>query len=236
MYIPPIVQHYKYLELNRIDGEQRLYEIPSGSKVPSVTTILSATESEENKQGLANWRSFVGDQVADEIMKEACTVGTFMHENLENRMIGEEDHQGSMPIRKLARRMADVIQANAWPKIPEIWGQEAMLYYDGLYAGTSDLVGLYEGEPAIMDYKNSRKPKSKSKIHNYFMQGCAYALAHNKMYGTNISKVVLFICVREDPKNLEYQEFMIEGDEFTDFCDQWITRVHKFYELQGVQS
>lgn len=236
MYTPPIVQHYNYLDLLRIDGEERLYETPDGDQVPSVTTILSATDSEEDKQGLANWRKFVGDAKADEICNEACTVGTFMHENLENRLIGKPDHQGSMPIRVLARRMADVIQAAAWPKITELWGQETKLYYPGLYAGTSDLVGLYNDKQAIMDYKNSRKPKSKAKIHNYFMQGCAYALAHNYLYGTDIKTVAVFICVREDPKNLQYQEFVIEGEEFEQFADMWIQRVHKFYEMKGVNS
>lgn len=234
MKVPPIVRHYNYLDLNRIDGEQRLYETPDGGKVPSVTTILSATETEETKQGLANWRKFVGDAKADEIMLEATTVGTFMHENLEFRMDGKPDHRGSMPLRALARRMADVIQEKAWPNIPEVWGQEAMLWYDGLYAGTTDLVGIHEGEPAIMDYKNSRKPKQKGKIHNYFMQGCAYALAHNRLYGTDIKKVAVFICVREDPLNLQYQEFVIEGEEFEHFAQMWIERVHQFYEQKGI--
>lgn len=233
MYIPPIVDKYQYLDLNRIDGSQRLYETPTGS-LPSVTTILSATDTEEDKAGLQAWRDFVGNAKADEIVKEACTVGTFMHENLENRMVGLPDHAGGMPIRVLARRMADVVQENAWPKINEIWGLEAKLYFDGLYAGTTDLVGVYNGIPAIMDYKNSRKPKSKSAISGYFMQGCAYALAHNLLYGTDIRTVVLFICVREDPKKLAYQEFLIEGEEFDMYNNMWIERVHKFYEMKGV--
>lgn len=228
MIIPPQVKRYDYRPLVRIDGEQRLYETSSGN-LPSVTTILSATEPPELAEGLANWRKAVGDKRADEICLEATTGGTFMHENLENRLDGKSDHMGSMPIRVLARRMADVIQDNAWPHITEVWGQEAMLYYEGLYAGTTDLVGVWKGDDAIMDYKNSRQPKTKEKIHNYFMQGCAYALAHNRMYNTDIRKVVLFVCVRKDPKNLQYQEFMIEGDEFEFFADMWIKRVTQFY-------
>lgn len=235
MYIPPLVNLYQYVDYQRIDGEQRLYVTPSGA-LPSVTTVLSATETDEDAAGLQDWRDFIGNAAADEIVREACTIGTFMHENLERRLLGQPDHQGNMPIRVLARRMADTIQSAAWPNITELWGQEAKLYYEGLYAGTTDLVGLWKGEEAIMDYKNSRKPKSKDKIKNYFMQGCAYALAHNRMYNTDIKKVVLFICVREDPKNLVYQEFMIEGDEFDMYTDMWIQRVHKYYEMKGAQS
>lgn len=235
MIIPPIIKHYEYVDYQRIDGEKRLYVTPSGS-LPSVTTVLSATENPEDTAGLQAWRDFVGNAKADEIVKEACTIGTFMHENLEKRLDGLPDHQGNMPIRVLARKMADVIQEKAWPHITEVWGQEAKLYYEGLYAGTTDLVGCWKGDQAIMDYKNSRKPKSKDKIDNYFMQGCAYALAHDRMFDTDIKKVVLFICVREDPKNLVYQEFMIEGDEFDKFTDMWIKRVHQYYELKGAQS
>ena len=233
MYIPPLNQKYKYEALVRIDGAERLYQTVTGS-LPSVTTILSATDSEEDKQGLANWRAFVGDKAADEIVNEACTIGTLMHENLENRLVHSSDNQGTMPIRVLARRMADVIQCNAWPRIDEVWGIEAQLYYTGLWAGTTDLVGLHDGVPAIMDYKNSRNPKDKNKIHNYFMQGCAYSLAHNLLYGTDIQKVVIFICVRKDPKNLVYQEFIVEGDEYHFFKNMWINRVTEFYKLRGI--
>ncbi|AGC35155.1 hypothetical protein GNZ01_06015 [Escherichia coli] len=231
MYTPPIVSRYTYVGYNRIEGgpEGRLYSTPTGN-LPSVTTILSATSNDE---GLKKWREFVGEEKANEITLEACTVGTFMHENLEFRLEGKPDHEGGMPIRVLARRMADKIQQEAWPRINEVWGQEVPLYYEGLWAGTTDLVGVHDGIPTIMDYKNSRKVKKWGQIENYRMQIAAYALAHNQMFGTNIERGVIFICVRKDPNNLQYQEFVIEGQDFKDAVNMWIERVEQYYILRG---
>jgi hypothetical protein len=234
MIIPPIVNRYNYPSMNRIDGEIRLYQTPSGN-LPSVTTILSATDSELDKNALLNWRLAVGEDKATEIVQEACNIGTLMHENLERRLDGNPDHVGSMPMRVLARRMADVIQENAWCNVTEVWGQEVPLYYPGMWAGTTDLVGTYKGEPAIMDYKNSRRIKTRDDIENYFMQGCAYALAHNLAYGTNIRKVVIFMCVRKDPKNLKYLEFEINNSEFDDYAIKWVTRVNEYYNKRIIQ-
>lgn len=231
MYTPPMTNRYEYLGYERIEGgpEGRLYSTPTGN-LPSVTTILSATSDDD---GLKQWRAFVGDAKADEIVLEACTIGTFMHENLERRLVGDEDHQGGMPIRVLARSMADVIQREAWPKINEVWGQEVPLFYEGLWAGTTDLVGMHDGIPTIMDYKNSRKPKKWDKIENYRLQTAAYAIAHNQMFGTDINRGVIFICVREDPNNLKYQEFIIEGQDFEDAKKGWIERVEQYYIMKG---
>ena len=226
MYIPSFNQIYQYQKYNRLDGDIRLYDTPSG-KLPSVTTILAMTESEEDKQGLENWRSFVGAKTADTITTEAANIGSFMHGNLENRLLGKPDIQGSMPIRVQARKMADVIQYNLWPKISEVQGMEVALYYPGLYAGTTDLIGIHDGELSILDYKNSRKPKKREFILNYFMQGAAYALAHNELYKTNIKKIVIAVCVRTTP--LQYQEFIID-EEFNYFCDMWVSRLDQYYK------
>ncbi|EFC1221029.1 Dna2/Cas4 domain-containing protein, partial [Escherichia coli] len=121
----------------------------------------------------------------------------------------------------------------AWPRINEVWGQEVPLFYEGLWAGTTDLVGVHDGIPTIMDYKNSRKLKTWEHIENYRMQIAAYALAHNQMHGTNIERGVIFICVRKDPQNLQYQEFVIEGQDFKDAVDMWIGRVEQYYILRG---
>lgn len=231
MYIPPIVNKYTYNNYQRIEGgpEGRLYSTPTGN-LPSVTTILQNTS---NHEGLDKWRAAIGEEKANAITLEATTVGTFMHENLERRLIGESDHLGGMPIRVLARNMADCIQQNAWPLIDEIWGQEVPLFYDGLWAGTTDLVGMHNGIPSIMDYKNSRKPKTWEYIENYRLQTAAYAIAHNEMFGTDINRGVIFICVRQDPNNLQYQEFIIEGSDFEDAKKLWIERVELYYTQRG---
>ena len=230
MYVPPISNKFTYRDYQRIEGgsEGRLYSTPSGN-LPSVTTILSATQ---DNSALEAWRSYVGEKAANEITLEATTGGTFMHENLERRLIGEPDHAGGMPIRVLARRMADIIQENAWPNISEVYGMEVPLYYPGLWAGTTDLVGIHNGIPSIMDYKNSRKKKTWNHIENYRMQLAAYALAHNELYGTDIKRGVIFVCVRGDTENLQYQEFVVEGKDFEEAIDMWLDRVEQYYNIR----
>jgi len=46
---------YKNLTRKQIDGK-RLYSTPDGNAVPSVTTILGATQSKEKQEGLARWQ------------------------------------------------------------------------------------------------------------------------------------------------------------------------------------
>ena len=53
-----------------------------------------------------------------------------------------------------------------------------------------DAIGIYEGEHAIID-QPSKKMKKREWIEDYFLQGCAYALAHNEMFETDIKKVVI---------------------------------------------
>lgn len=223
-----IKRKYNYQDYQRIDGEQRLYVTPSGN-LPSVTTILSATQPEKKRQVLENWRNRVGQENAKNIVEEASAIGSLMHENLENYMDGLPPHGGNMPIRVLARRMADVIIENAYPKIEEVYGQEVKLYYPGLWAGTTDLVGTFNGVFSIMDYKNSRSVKKKEHIDDYILQGAAYAIAHDNMFGTNIQQTVILVCCRKDEKNLQYQEFIIKGDEFQQSKIDWLKRVDQYH-------
>ena len=68
-----ISNKFDYKKLNRVDTvEGRRYVSPDGEKLPSVTTILEATKSEESKNALFQWRKRVGEQKAKEIKpKEA---------------------------------------------------------------------------------------------------------------------------------------------------------------------
>jgi len=102
---------------------------------------------------------------------------------------------------------------------------ETGLYYPELYAGTTDLVGVYNGKPSIIDYKQTNKPKKTEWIHDYFIQGAAYASAHNKVFGTDISQIVILMC----SKDCEPQRWIINGDEFDHWTEAWWDRVTKFY-------
>jgi len=214
---------YTYNTLKRVESNgQRLYETPMG-KVASVTTILDKTA---DKTALLEWRKRVGDTEANRISKEAAGLGTLMHTHLENYVLGQERPKGNNVVQEMARSMADTMIDEAFCDIEEVWGIEASLYYPGLYAGTSDMIGVHKGTPAIIDHKTSNKPKKREWITDYFLQTCAYALAHNEVHGTDIRKCVINIIDRD--ANL--QPFVIEGTEFDHFCEEWTKRVDQFYK------
>lgn len=232
-----INQRYNYTPLDRttIDGK-RHYCLPNGSKVPSVTTILDKTKPQEKREALANWRKAVGEKKAQEITTEAASRGTRMHAYLEHYALNED--MKPLPGNPYAHPswfMAAQVILEGLCHVDEYWGVEVPLYYSGLYAGTTDCVGLWKGRPAIMDFKQTNKPKKREWIDDYFLQLAAYAAAHNDMHGTDIKDGVILMCVQ--PKLLpdgsyskpEYQEFEVRPDEFAHWNDQWLKRIELYY-------
>jgi len=217
--------NYQPLPRMEIDGKRR-YATPDGEKLPSVTTILDATKSEESKQALNNWRKRVGTVQAQAITTEAAGRGTRMHKWLENYIkTGETGEPGSNPYSIQSHTMAHSIISQGLIKCNEYWGTEVPLYFPKVYAGTTDLCGVHDGSEAIMDHKQTNKPKKREWIDDYFVQLAAYANAHNELHGTKIRKGVIFMC---DP-NAMYQEFIIEGTEFDKYTDMWFKRVEQYY-------
>lgn len=232
-----IAQKFNYTPINRetVDGK-RHYCLPDGSKVPSVTTILDRTKPEEKKQALANWKKAVGEQRAQQITTEAANRGTRMHSYLEEYVkSGDMKPLPTNPYAQPSWFMAAQVILDGLGKVDEFWGVEVPVYYSGLYAGTTDCVGIHQGEPSIMDFKQTNKPKKKEWIEDYFLQLCAYAQAHNEMFNTDIKRGVILMCAQ--PKQLldgtydtpEYQEFILEGAEFDYWQEQWNRRVELYY-------
>ena len=224
MYNP---NKYNYQPMQRVevDGKRR-YSTPDGEKLPSVTTILDATKSEESKQALQNWRKRVGTAQAQAITTEAAGRGTRMHKWLENYVkTGETGDPGTNPYSIQSHAMAHSIIVQGLVNCSEFWGTEVGLYFPQIYAGTTDLCGIHAGSEAIMDHKQTNKPKKREWIDDYFVQLAAYANAHNEVHGTKIRKGVIFMC---DPNSM-YQEFIIEGNEFDKYSDMWFKRVEQYY-------
>jgi genome maintenance exonuclease 1 len=223
-----IKSRFTYDTLSRTEGNSgRLYLCPDGSKVASVTTILDRTKSEEKRAALANWKKRVGEQAAQQIVTEAAGRGTSMHKMIERWLAGEDiSVPGSNLVHQQAHKMANlVINELIKPNVDEIWGSEVSLHFPGLYAGTTDCVGLWRSEIAIMDFKQTNKPKKREWIEDYFLQLAAYAQAHDELYGTKTSRGVVMMC----SKDLELQEFVLEGQEFQDHVHKWWDRVEQYY-------
>lgn len=205
----------------------RKYITPDGHALPSVTTILDATKPEEAKQALREWRKRVGETKAKEITAEAAGRGTRMHKFLENHVkTGNSGEPGSNPYSKQSHIMAHTIIEKGLSKCQEFWGTEVSLYFPEVYAGTTDLVGVHDNSEAIMDHKQTNKPKKREWIDDYFLQLAAYANAHNEVYKTNIRKGVIFMCSADN----QYQEFIVEGKEFDYYTQKWYARLEDYYK------
>lgn len=222
-------QKYEYKKLKRVETNgTRLYETPvSPNPVPSVTTVLDSTK---DKTFLIEWRKRVGDAEATRISTESAGLGTLMHTHLENYVLGIPRPTGNNLVQQMATAMADVMINEAFPNVTEVWGIEASLYYPDLYAGTTDMVGLWQNKPAIIDHKTSKKLKKKEWIEDYFLQCCAYALAHNEVHGTDIKTAAINIIVRPDDTTPPVlQSFVIEGAEFDHYANMWAERLSNYY-------
>lgn len=226
---------YNYQQINRenLNG-RRYYTTPTGDRVPSVTTILDRTKPDEAKQALQEWRRRVGEQRAQQITTEAAGRGTRMHKWLENFIqSGNTGSPGTHPESIRSHRMAQKIIDAGFVHVNEVWGNEVPLYFPELYAGTTDCVGVHAGEPAILDFKQSNKPKRREWIDDYFLQLTAYALAHNEVHGTNIRKGVVMMSVRpEDDSEPQYQEFILEPADFDHCTQRWCDRVSEYYRIR----
>jgi len=218
---------YEYGVFSSEDSKEGRFYDCNGQKLPSVTTILSATKEGD---GLKKWREKVGEEEAERIRSEAAARGTYMHDLLE-RQIRDGDIWDFTPEsadQKRAYKMACTIMDEGFPSISQVYGCEISLYYPDKYAGKSDVVGVHNDELSIMDFKQTNKPKRRQWVWDYFQQLAAYALAHNELYGTEIEKGVILMC----SVDCLYQEFVLEGDEFKRAVDAWLERVEKFTALE----
>jgi genome maintenance exonuclease 1 len=212
--------------------DQRHYDI-YGDKLPSVTTILQATQTEEKKAILAKWKQKVGEIKADQIRDQAAARGTIMHRIIEGYITGE-GHANLSELGQAAGIMAQTIfKEGLKGSMEEVWGSEITLYYPGLYAGACDLAGIYEGQEAIIDFKQSNRPKRRDWIQDYFMQLAGYAVAHNCVYKTNIQSGVILMCTKDN----YFQKFVVKDAEFQDYMWQWLRRVDQYHnDLRGNNS
>ena len=202
---------------------QRHYDV-NNNKLPSVTTILSQTQSKEKQESIAKWKAKVGENEATRVKDQAASRGTNMHLHLERYILGR-GHKDLTDEGQVAGDMAQTIIDKGLCDVSEVWGSEVTLYYPDLYAGQTDLVGVYDYENSIIDFKQSNKPKRKEWIDDYFMQLGAYAMAHNHVYNTEITQGVILMCTPDK----YFQKFQIKGREFIKYQHKFLERLDKYY-------
>ena len=212
-----------------IDGK-RHYDI-NDSKLPSVTTILSQTQTAEKRESLAAWRQSIGEENATRIVDQAGARGTAMHKILEKYII-EQGYLDLTNVGKEAHNMALRVIEQGLCNVTEFYGSECTLYYPGLYAGQTDLIAMHKNEMAVIDFKQTNKPKKREWVEDYCLQLAAYGMAHDYVYKTSINKAVIMMCSKDN----FYQEFIIEGEEYKKYKHKWLRRVDEYYKSRSEKT
>ena len=187
-YCPP--KELKNLESETASNGKRFYVLPSGVKVPSITTVLGAMK----KEAIQAWRNRVGEDVANQISRKASGRGTNVH-TLCERYLNNDSLGNIMPD---AKEMFLSIKPYL-NKINNIHYQEQALWSKNLgVAGRVDCIAEYEGELSIIDFKTSKKIKTIEQIEDYFWQTCAYALMYEERVGRAIDNLVIIMAVENE--------------------------------------
>ena len=221
-----LIDRYVYPKSTResIEGLRHYTVTGEERKLPSVTTVLAQTKSKKDKEGIERWKAQVGEERAEEIKNEAAARGTAMHKYLEDLIRGQRSMDLTTTGQE-AQRMAEIIVDRGLNDCSNVYGVEAVLYYPGLYAGSCDLVASYNGKLAIIDFKQTNKPKQRELIGDYFLQMAAYGMAHDAVYDTAIELGIIMMCSRDG----YYQQFVIEGSEFREAKHKFLKRLDIYY-------
>lgn len=186
----------------------------------SPTRVLDMTS---DKSFLEAWRKRVGEQEAERIVQKSIAIGKNMHGYLEYKIKGEK------PImldryRRTATTLGNLIlRKGLRNKLDEYWGLEAHVHFSDHYRGIIDLVGVYEGEPCVIDFKQKRSSQKREWVSDYFTQVAAYGMAHNKMFGTKIKKGVVLIATHKG----DFQRFIVKNSEWKNHCSDFLKRLRE---------
>ena len=212
-------QGTRYSELG-----SRNYDI-AGYRLPSVTTILSKTK---DNTFLRDWIKKKGKEEAEKIKQASATRGTSMHKYLENYVLGK-GYEDLTDLGQETKRMAEKVIEVGLAPVSGFYGSEVTLYYPGLYAGQTDLVGIHNDKETIIDFKQANRPKREEWIGDYKLQAGAYAMAHDHVHGSNIEQAVIMVCTPD----LYYQEFKIDGLNLRRAKHEFLKRLDQYYELMN---
>lgn len=227
-YVNDII--YPEMESVTAASGSRVYTTPYGP-APSVTTILSTLPH----PGLDEWRERVGEEEANRVSKEATDIGSAMHDMLEAYVRKEAFQPKGIPEEAIANKMFRAVRMLGLRALDEVWGIEVPLYYEDLYAGRTDLVGVFNGKPSIIDYKTAKYFKKDEWIAEYRMQLSAYSLAHQWMFDIPIDQGVLLIGTRPNPEYNVPPKCQIKiYDDLTPFKQEWVKVVVNYYDQRNM--
>ena len=201
--------------LDREDGHW--YQTKFDNVYPSISTILSATSTEDKKNGLKNWKA--NEPAHEYITKQSQHIGTQSHKIIEdylsnNLSLEEFD---LLPIAHF-NNLKPFLE-----NISDVTCIEQRMYSDKLkVAGTSDLIAYYDGKLSIIDYKTKRKPQIDNYMYEYYLQTTCYAQMFHEVTGQKINQIVILVSSEKNTR----QEFIKTCDNYIEPMNE---RIKNYY-------
>lgn len=167
----------------------RIYEVTDGryrgEKFPSITRILGARP----KPFLEQWKKKVGYAEAQRIVRASQNKGASLHSLAEEYLGNNELPEHQPNVRELWTYLRPWIDEH----VKIVHGQECDVFSVKLRAaGRFDLLAVIDDDDlAIIDFKNSRKPKRREWVADYFLQGTFYACSVAELTGRFAKRIVL---------------------------------------------
>ena len=199
------------------DGK-RQYLTPSGKSYPSITTILSS----KGNPAIEAWKKRVGEKEAARISRVAREIGNALHDNSEKYLKNEMTKEDFSNLSNMDKWMFKSFR-NLLDRIDNVIALETALYSDNLkIAGRVDCIAEFDGVPAIIDFKNAKKPKKEEWIEDYFLQATFYSYAFYERTGRLIENIRILVCVRDG-------QIQVFEKNVKDYIKKLDNRVKEYY-------
>ena len=251
------------MQLIRLDTPEGRYYYPTTGPIasdgsillfPSVTTVLKEIKSSR----LEEIEAALGKEVLDEISKKAARRGSVMHNYLENYFIctrnGGDSEQCLLYTQKKTIKDLD----------REVFNDTAIqvgrdlfynYYYEGYldrvkrvlftekfiwslkykYSGTLDFAFVDQSDNWIIaDFKSASSKRDSETVNKYFLQGAAYSIAFEELYGKPIDRIEIWISSKDG-----IDEYVLSGENLAEKRSEyihWVADFHRGWDPMSIIS
>lgn len=215
------------MEIRQVWSNGRRYYMTPFGKLPSVTSVLKATEPEEDKARLVEWQAKMRAQGEDPdaISRDSAERGKALHAMVETYLKTGTPGKGSW-------------WGSVWSFLQGVDRTAPMLIEHSIaspvgYAGALDLQATHETTECVVDWKTSLKQKRREWIEGYLMQTSAYTAALNiaraKQGKPYITSAVVVVAYARRPCDT----FWLNRADLIDYYGRFLKRLDAFKQLSA---